>query len=112
MLGNALPRRWIGLGLVALAACLTGCERPGPLLEATEYRPMAFPTGEIAEIHVTATHGSVSIRSEAGRSSVDVTAILRATGRSHQQARQMGLHSPILVTSDTISYSSPGSAAT
>jgi hypothetical protein len=31
---------------------------------------------------------------------------------SHQQARQTGLHSPILVTSDTSAYNSSGVAAT
>ena len=31
---------------------------------------------------------------------------------SHQQARQIGLHSPILVTSDTSAYSSSGVTAT
>ena len=88
MLANASSRRWIGLGLLALAACLTGCERSGPLSEAIEYRPMTFGTGEIAEIHVTAISGSVSICGETGRSSVDVTAVLRVRGRSPQQARQ------------------------
>ena len=88
MLANSSPRLWIGLGLLALTVCLIGCGRSGPLSEGIEYRPRTFGTGEAAEIRVIATHGSVSIRGEGGRSRVDVTAILRASGRSARQAQQ------------------------
>jgi len=87
---NAGLRMRIAMLLVAgtTAALLLGCNRSSPSYEAFEYRPISFETGESVEVIVAAENGSVSFRGEPGRSSTAVTAILRASGRSLNQAQQ------------------------
>lgn len=73
----------------ALAVALVlGCGRSDSSFEATEYRPVSFATGASAEVVILVTNGSVSIRGEIGRAATDVTAILRASGRSPSQAQR------------------------
>ncbi|MFC2081778.1 hypothetical protein ACFLR0_01185 [Candidatus Bipolaricaulota bacterium] len=75
----------LSLGSVAL---LLGCSRSHSSVEAIEYRPVSFATGTSVEVSVLAVNGSVSIHGEGGRTATDVTAILRASGRSRSQAQE------------------------
>jgi len=85
---DRFPRDARSVCLAALLLLVAACGRSGPTSEATEYRPVSFDTGETAELVVVAVNGSVSIRGEDDRSTVDVAAILHASGGSADLARQ------------------------
>jgi len=86
------------LSLGAATVLLAGCSRSGSSVEGVEYRPVSFATGASVEVIVVAVNGSVSIRGEAGRTTTDVTAILRASGRSLNQAQQRVEGLPVTMT--------------
>ena len=88
MQAGRFPREELSVCLAVFLLLLAACGRSGPTFEATEYRPVSFGTGETAELVVVAINGSVLVHGEAGRSTVDVTAVLHASGGSAYQARQ------------------------
>ncbi len=72
---------------VALAASsIAGCERTVSDVEAVDDRTSSHPADGVRTLVVDSDRGTVVIRGETGRGAIDVTATLRASGTTLEQA--------------------------